>query len=288
MKKRSNPPQKKKVLTGESYNFLSYILLSLPSLNPCLLLLKITPSILTFVITFGLPHHPASIAIIYQNVTQSLPHLSFFPSAFYNSPFSYFKTKTFSFFISFLPNFKPQKKNKKEKINICFDRPAVMWLTRSSADSISVPVPSVPPHSGFVSSLAVHVFPPPSVSAHNHRSVYHSIPPSSSPSALSPTGSPLPVATHQNKPCKHWISQSRLAVFLSAQLLGSKSTSRMSETSTQRNVNVYQLLHFQFRFGNCCSHLTLYKLKNKNKKNGTLSVYIYFVLYLTFKRVLEI
>lgn len=195
------------------------------------------------------------------------PLLSPFPpSVFPNSPFSYFKTKTFSFFISFLPNFKPQKKNKKEKINICFDRPAVMWLTRSSADSISVPVPSVPPHSGFVSSLAVHVFPPPSVSAHNHRSVYHSIPPSSSPSALSPTGSPLPVATHQNKPCKHWISQSRLAVFLSAQLLGSKSTSRMSETNMQRNVNVDQLLHFQFRFGNCCSHLTLYKLKNKNKK----------------------
>lgn len=181
------------MLTGESYKFLSYILLSLPSLNPCLLLLKITPSIPTFVITFGLPHHPALIAVIYQNVTQSLPHLSFFPlcSLLFLllfspiSPFSYFKTITFSFFISFLPNFKPQKKNKKEKINICFDRPAVMWLTRSSADSISVPVPSVPPRSSFVLSLAVHVFPPPSVSAHNHRSVYHSIPPSSSPSALS-------------------------------------------------------------------------------------------------------
>lgn len=203
------------------------------------------------------------------------PLRSPFPPVFPNSPFSYFKTKTFSFFISFLPNFKPQKKNKKEKINICFDRPAVMWLTRSSADSISVPVPSVPPHSGFVSSLAVHVFPPPSVSAHNHRSVYHSNPPSSSPSALSPTGSPLPVATHQNKPCKHWISQSRLAVFLSAQQLGSKSTSRMSETSTQRNVNVYQLLHFQFRFSNCFSHLTLYKLKNKNKKKKWYIICLY-------------
>lgn len=170
------------------------------------------------------------------------------------------KQKHFLSSFLFFQTSSPKRKTRK-KINICFDRPAVMWLTRSSADSISVPVPSVPPHSGFVSSLAVHVFPPPSVSAHNHRSVYHSNPPSSSPSAHSPTGSPLPVATHQNKPCKHWISQSRLAVFLSAQLLGSKSTSRMSETSTQRNVNVYQLLHFQFRFSNCFSHLTLYKLE---------------------------